>query len=86
MMKAYVIQFELWHASHALTREYATVLHLHKLESSTPLGPVYEYPGARELMVNAIKGKERLRRQWLLLDRQSGEERRTLTALIACRH
>jgi len=47
----HVIQFELWHASHALMREYATVLHLHKLESSTPLGPVYEYPGARELMV-----------------------------------
>ena len=34
-------------------REYATVLHLHKLESSTPLGPVYEYPGSNELMVNA---------------------------------
>jgi len=29
-----------WHASHALMREYATVLHLHKLLSSTPLGPV----------------------------------------------
>jgi len=48
----HVIQFELWQASHALMREYATVLHLHKLESSTPLGPVYEYPGMSESMVN----------------------------------
>jgi hypothetical protein len=36
-------------------REYATVLHLHKLVSSMPLGPVYEYPGESALMVNAAK-------------------------------
>jgi hypothetical protein len=60
MTKPYVIHFSLWHASHALIREYATVLHLHKLESSTPLGPVYEYPGRSELMVNAAKSKRKI--------------------------
>jgi hypothetical protein len=44
-----------WHASHALMSEYVTVLHLHKLESSMPLGPMYEYPGFRALIVNAAK-------------------------------
>jgi len=32
--------------------EYATVLHLHKLASSLPLGPEYEYPGIRGSIVN----------------------------------
>jgi hypothetical protein len=53
--ESYVIHAAPWHASHALMSEYAMVLHLHKLELSTPLGPVYEYPGCRALMVNAGK-------------------------------
>jgi len=44
-----------WHASHALMSEYVTVLHLHKLVPSIPVGPVYEYPGSRGLMVKAAK-------------------------------
>jgi len=36
----HVVHVSDWHASHALMREYATVLHLHKLPSSIPLGPV----------------------------------------------
>jgi hypothetical protein len=47
-----LVQSAPWHASHALTSEYVIVLHLHMLESSTPLGPVYEYPGFRASMVN----------------------------------
>jgi hypothetical protein len=35
--------------------EYATVLHLHRLLLSIPLGPVYEYPGCKESMVNAAR-------------------------------
>jgi hypothetical protein len=38
-MKMYEIHVSDWHASHALRREYTTVLHLHKLLSSIPLGP-----------------------------------------------
>jgi len=41
-----------WHASQALMREYAMVLHSHKSVSSEPLGPEYEYPGWRGLMTN----------------------------------
>ena len=41
-------------------REYATVLHLHMLELSTPLGPEYEDPGRSELMVNAERNKEKI--------------------------
>jgi len=33
--------------------EYATVLHLHKLALSLPLGPEYEYPGIRGSIVNS---------------------------------
>jgi len=47
-----VIHVSDWHASHALMSEYAMVLHLHRLLLSIPLGPVYEYPGCRESMVN----------------------------------
>ena len=50
-----LIQSAPWHASHALTSEYVTVLHLHKLVLSRILGPMYEYPGVRALMVNAAK-------------------------------
>ena len=32
--------------------EYPTVLHLHKSESSAPLGPIYEYPGGSGSIVN----------------------------------
>jgi hypothetical protein len=81
--ETYVIQFELWQASHALMREYATVLHLHKLESSTPLGPVYEYPGMSESMVNATQEQRKIETSQTAKD---GERNGTLTSLIACRH
>lgn len=47
-----VVHTAPWHASHALMSEYVTVLHLHKLVSSTPVGPMYEYPGFRASIVN----------------------------------
>src|SRR6266567_9171595 len=53
--ESYLVHTAPWHASHALMSEYATVLHLHRLVPSTPLGPVYEYPGFRALIVNAAK-------------------------------
>jgi hypothetical protein len=42
--ESYGIHFSPWHASHALRREYVKMLHSHKLQSSGPLGPKYEYP------------------------------------------
>ena len=35
--------------------EYATVLHLHKLNPSRIFGPMYVYPGSRGGMVEAAK-------------------------------
>jgi hypothetical protein len=57
VMGTYDVHVSPWHASHALMREYEIVLHLHKFPSSTPLGPVYEYPGWRAAMENAVRGK-----------------------------
>ena len=42
-----------WQASHALMRLYRTVLHLHVSPLSTPVGPVYEFPGNKEGISNA---------------------------------
>jgi hypothetical protein len=42
-----------WHASQALRRLYATVLHLHMFVPSRAVGPVYEYPGSSAFMENA---------------------------------
>ena len=53
--ESYVIQSAPWHASHALTRQYTMVLHLHMLSSSGPLGPTYVSPGSRGSMVNAAR-------------------------------
>ena len=53
--ESYLVHTAPWHASHALMSEYVTVLHLHKLVSSMPVGPVYEYPGFRASIVNAAK-------------------------------
>jgi len=50
LYSAQEIQSAPWHASHALIREYAMVLHSHKSLSSEPLGPEYEFPGCKELM------------------------------------
>ncbi len=51
----YLIKSAPWHALHALRSEYVTVLHMHKLESSAPLGPKYELPGGRASIVTAAK-------------------------------
>jgi len=59
--ESYEIQLAPWHASHALISEYATVLHLHRVLSSGPLGPVYVYPGISELIVNAAEEIETAR-------------------------
>jgi hypothetical protein len=42
-----------WHASQALRRLYATVLHLHMFVPSAAVGPVYENPVCSAAMVNA---------------------------------
>jgi hypothetical protein len=51
----YLIHFPPWHPAHALKSEYPMVLHLHKLELSTTLGPEYSDPGGSGLTVNAAK-------------------------------
>ncbi len=53
--ETYLIHSAPWHPAHALISEYPTVLHLHKLELSTPLGPLYASPGDSGSMVNAAK-------------------------------
>ena len=52
-----MIQVCPWHPPQALTSEYPTVLHLHKLESSTPLGPEYDCPGCSGAIVYAERDK-----------------------------
>ena len=57
MMKLYSIHVAAWHAPHALTREYTTVLHLHKSVLSEPFGPKYSCPDKRGRTVNAAGGE-----------------------------
>ena len=52
---SYVIQVSPWHPPQALMSEYPTVLHLHKLESSTPLGPKYDCPDCSGPILNTAK-------------------------------
>jgi hypothetical protein len=76
-----VIGFADWHPAQALMSAYPTVLHLHKLESSTPDGPTYVYPGDRGLMVNAAK---EMRHQGTPMQDKTTSKR--LTAPVARSH
>ena len=56
-MNPYALNKPDWHLPHADTREYVTVLHLHKSSPSTTSGLEYSYPEERGSKVNATKGK-----------------------------
>lgn len=49
----YSIHVAPWHAPHALTRAYTTVLHLHTSVLSESFGPRYSCPDKRGVTVNA---------------------------------
>jgi hypothetical protein len=65
-----------WHAPHALTRLYTTVLHLHRSPLSDPLGPWYEFPGFKAEISNAAHGNK--------IARDMPKVHIILTAVITC--
>lgn len=56
-MRSYGMHVSPWQQSHALMREYTTVLHIHRSDLSSVLGPGYTDPVGRGATVNASKNK-----------------------------
>ena len=54
-MRSYGMHVSPWQQSHALMREYTTVLHMHKSDLSSVLGPGYTDPVGRGATVNASR-------------------------------